>query len=236
MTAMSKVTTGIRVEEEWAIERLIPYEKNAKIHTKEQVKKIANSIVKHGLVNPPHVEPDGSIITGHGRHLALKELGWKTVPVIIRYDLSKAEAAALRIADNKVAEGEIDTNTLHEELRWLDKELDSDLSSLGFDEKELAFLTADLGELRTDFLIDDLALLDEPEEPEEHEKVKSTEDEIAEVDKASTPIDKVLGFKNLTGAESRKLKRFIALIGDRYEGDDAKDSLFKHIDTVMMDG
>lgn len=231
---MSKSVTGLKTAEEWSIDRLKPYKNNAKIHNKDQVKKIAASIVKYGLVNPPHVEPDGDIITGHGRHLALQELGWKTVPVIVRYDLTKAEAAALRLADNKVAEGEIDTNALHEELRWLDKELDSDLSALGFDEKELAFLTADLGELHSDFLIDELSMFGDPVE-EVSEPVRGTEDEIEEADKSSTPIDKVIGFKNLTGTESRKLKRFIALISEQYEGDDAKDSFFKHIDTVMMD-
>ena len=66
-----------KAAEEWSVERLKHYEKNAKVHTDEQVEKIARSILKHGLVNPPHVEPDGSIITGHGRHLALKKLGWK---------------------------------------------------------------------------------------------------------------------------------------------------------------
>lgn len=105
--------------EEWSIDRLIPYTKNAKKHPKEQVSKIARSIREHGLINPPNVEPDGTLITGHGRLLGLKELGWKTVPVFVRYDLSKAEAAAARLADNKVGEGDYDTNILQEELRWL---------------------------------------------------------------------------------------------------------------------
>ncbi|MFR9705124.1 ParB N-terminal domain-containing protein, partial [Aeromonas sanarellii] len=56
--------------EEWDISRLIPYEKNAKKHPKEQIAKIARSIEKHGLINPPNVEPDGTLITGHGRTLA----------------------------------------------------------------------------------------------------------------------------------------------------------------------
>ncbi|HHF3053191.1 TPA: ParB/Srx family N-terminal domain-containing protein [Vibrio alginolyticus] len=223
-----------KAAEEWSVERLKHYEKNAKVHTDEQIEKIARSILKHGLVNPPHVEPDGSIITGHGRHLALKKLGWKTVPVIVRYDLTKAEAAALRIADNKVAEGEIDTNVLHEELRWLEKELDDDLSILGFDDKELAFLTADLGELGDDFL-DDLEEFDAPIEESGH-SVVDEEVETEVIDKASNPIDKVIGFKLLTDSEARKIKRFMALIEDRSESDDSKRALMEHIDEVMMHG
>lgn len=215
--------------EEWDIERLIPYENNAKIHTKTQISKIAASIKKHGLVNPPNVEPDGTIITGHGRHLSLGELGWKTVPVVVRYDLTKAEAAALRIADNKVAEGETDTVKLHEELRWLDKEMD-DLTHLGFDDKELEFLTADLGEVDEDFLLSDLESLGEPMEPGEE---ASTDSEIEEADKSTTPIDKALGFKNLTGAESRKLKRFMAMIVEKTDSSNNQEALFKHIDEVM---
>lgn len=226
---MSKLDKSV---EDWDIDRLKPYEKNAKIHTKEQIKKIATSILKHGLVNPPHVEPDGTIITGHGRTLAINELGWKQIPVVVRYDLSKAEAAALRIADNKVAEGETDTNMLHEELRWLEKELDDDLTILGFDDKELAFLTADLGELDDDYLIGSLGDLSEPDPSTEDSH--DTSHEIDEVDKATTSIDKVLGFKNLTSAESRKLKRFLAVVTEKSESGDTKEALFEHIDEVML--
>lgn len=211
-----------KVLEDWDISRLKPYEKNAKIHTKEQIKKIAASIKRHGLVNPPHVEPDGTIITGHGRHMALmSELGWKVLPVYVRYDLTKAEAAALRIADNKVAEGQIDTNMLHDELRWLDTELD-DLQDLGFDDRELAFLTEDIGSLNEDLLSTDVFSV------APGESFDSTDDVMAKADEARQPITKALGFKDVSTSNARVLSRFMATLKEKY-GDDPEKSLMAFI-------
>lgn len=216
-----------KVLEEWDISRLIPYEKNVKIHTKEQLKKIAASIKEHGLVNPPNVEPDGTIITGHGRHLALmNELGWKKVPVWVRHDLTKIEAAALRLADNKVAEGQIDTTMLQEELSWLNEEMES-LESLGFDERELAFLTEDIGTLDIDLLSESSMF-----EPSAEIAETTSEDLMAKADEAMQPIAKVLGFKNIPTSDARVLGKFIALLKDKYNTEDACSALMSFVKEV----
>lgn len=203
-------TTKERVLEDWDVTRLKPYEKNAKIHTKEQIKKIAESIRAHGLVNPPNVEPDGTIISGHGRLLAITTiLGWKTVPVWVRHDLTKIEAAALRLADNRVAEGQIDTNMLQEELRMLDEQLES-LSALGFDERELAFLTEDIGTLDIDLLTEGTTF-----EPTVASDDVTSEDLMAKADEVMQPVIKTLGFKEITTADARVLSKFMALLKDK---------------------
>lgn len=215
---------GEKAFEEWEISRLKPYEKNAKIHTKEQVKKIAASIKRHGLVNPPNVEPDGTIITGHGRHLALTELGWKSIPVYVRYDLTKAEAAALRIADNKVAEGQIDTNMLHDELRWLESEID-DLKDLGFDARELDFLTKDIGVLDEGLLSADVFSV------EPGSSFDSTEDVMTKADESRQPVAKSLGFKDVSTTNARILSRFMATLKEKF-GDDPEKALIAFIEAI----
>ncbi|TOK02574.1 hypothetical protein CGI28_25470, partial [Vibrio parahaemolyticus] len=81
----------------------------------------------------------------------------------------------------------------------------------------------DLGELGDDFL-DDLEEFDSPIEESGH-SVVDEEVETEVIDKASNPIDKVIGFKLLTDSEARKIKRFMALIEDRSESDDSKRAL-----------
>lgn len=216
-----------KVLEEWDISRLVPYENNAKIHTKEQIKKIAASIKRHGLVNPPNVEPDGTIITGHGRQIALSELGWKTLPVWVRHDLSKSEAAGLRIADNKVAEGQINTSMLQEELRWLEGEMDS-LTDLGFDERELAFLTEDIGTL-------DVAMLSaESLSADDGVSYETSDSMLTKADGATQPVSKSLGFKEITVSDSRALSRFMALLKDKH-GDDPKKAFMSFVNEVLSE-
>ena len=76
------------------------------------------------------------IIKGHGRLLASKKLGLKTVPIIVRDDLSSEQVKAARIADNKLAETDWDMDLLAQELEALEL-MESDLDDLGFDENEL---------------------------------------------------------------------------------------------------
>ncbi len=120
--------------------KLKPYERNIKSHPKEQIEKIARQISEHGFDVPIVVDPAMVIIKGHGRLLAAKKLKLKTVPVIIRTDLSPEQVKAARIADNKVAESEWEMDFLKDEMKWL-KDLDYDLTLTGFDEFD--FLGAD---------------------------------------------------------------------------------------------
>lgn len=90
--------------EHWHPSKLKPYKRNAKNHPPEQIRMIAKLIEKHGFDVPIVVDGKGTIIKGHGRWLAAKELGMETVPVLVRADLTAAAAAEARIADNRVGE------------------------------------------------------------------------------------------------------------------------------------
>ena len=88
------------------IEKIRDYANNPKAHPEGQVKKIAAAIAEFRWDQPIVVDEDLVIIKGHGRFLAAKELGLKTVPVVIADYLTPAQVRAARLADNKVAESE----------------------------------------------------------------------------------------------------------------------------------
>lgn len=126
--------------------RLVPYAMNARTHSEAQVAQIAASIKEFGFVNPVLVQGDFTIIAGHGRVLAAKQLGMKKVPVIVLDHLSERQARALVLADNRIQlNSGWDLEKLGNELSAL-AEQDFDLSITGFDEQELdALLKADAG-------------------------------------------------------------------------------------------
>jgi ParB-like nuclease domain len=70
--------------ERWAIDRLIPYAKNARTHTDAQVAAIAASIREWGWTTPALVGEDGGLIAGHARVLAARQLGIAEIPVMVR--------------------------------------------------------------------------------------------------------------------------------------------------------
>ena len=116
------------------VDKLIPYENNAKIHTKEQVQKIANSIKEFGFTQPLVIGKDKNIIIGHGRLEASKLLGMDKVPCLLVDDLTETQIKMLRIADNKLNESEWDDDLLKEEIEGLiDIGVDIDLEDLGID-------------------------------------------------------------------------------------------------------
>ena len=119
------------------IERLIPYVRNARTHSEDQVAQIAASIAEFGFVNPVLIGADDMIVAGHGRVLAAKLLGLLEVPVIVLDHLSEAQRRALVIADNKIAENAgWDEAMLRAELAALrDDKFDLDL--LGFSDADL---------------------------------------------------------------------------------------------------
>src|SRR5512144_2306971 len=85
----------------WPIERLVPYARNARTHSDEQVAQIAASIAEFGFNAPLLVDSQAGIIAGHGRLLAARKLGLAEVPVIVLDHLSDAQKRAYVIADNK---------------------------------------------------------------------------------------------------------------------------------------
>jgi len=124
--------------ETWAVERLIPYARNARLHSDAQVTQIAASIAEFGFNNPALVGPEGGIIAGHARVLAARKLGHREVPVIVLGHLSENQKRAFVLADNKLAlNAGWDLEMLRLELEAL-AEKDFDLELTGFSEKELA--------------------------------------------------------------------------------------------------
>jgi DNA modification methylase len=133
-TAMAK-----RIEL-WPLDRLIPYEKNPRTHSEEQIVQIAASIAEFGFTNPLLVDSRDGIIAGHGRLLAARKLELSQVPVIVLDHLSEAQKRAYIIADNKLAlNAGWDEELLAAELVELERE-GFDLELTGFSESELAEL------------------------------------------------------------------------------------------------
>lgn len=184
----------------WGIERIIPYDLNAKTHDDGQVKKIAKSIESFGWTQPIVVDSKGVIIAGHGRRLAALSLGMTKVPVWVRDDLDEAAVRALRLADNRVAISNLDTDILQRELASLEFDLDG-----FFDKKELEFLEADLGELNMDAFVTDL-------DAAINEQAEETTASIAAAADKPVAIAKALGFKSIKGADERAVAMFMAQI------------------------
>jgi len=126
--------------EQWPIARLIPYARNARTHSDDQVAQIAASIAEFGFTNPILAGADGVIVAGHGRVAAARHLGLEAVPVVVLDHLSPTQRRALVIADNRIAENAgWDDAMLRVELAAL-KDDDFDLSITGFDADALAEL------------------------------------------------------------------------------------------------
>lgn len=124
----------------WPVERLVPYERNARTHSEMQVAQIAASIVEFGFNAPILVDSNAGIIAGHGRLMAARKLGLPEVPVIVLDHLSETQKRAYIIADNKLTElGGWDAEALSLELKDLQgSEFDLDL--LGFSDREIEAL------------------------------------------------------------------------------------------------
>jgi DNA modification methylase len=146
---------------EVAVDKLIPYAKNSRTHSPEQVGQIAASIKEFGFRNPILVDGVG-IIAGHGRLMAAQKLGLGKVPTIDCSDMTEGQKKAYIIADNKLAlNAGWDNAMLTIELQDLEDE-GFDLTLLGFDDKELnALLQPEI----VDGLTDEDAIPDVPEEP-----------------------------------------------------------------------
>ena len=89
--------------EKWSIDKLIPYARNSRTHSDEQVSQIAASIKEWGWTTPVLVDEDGSIIAGHGRIQAARRLQITQVPVMVARGWTEAQKRAYVIADNKLA-------------------------------------------------------------------------------------------------------------------------------------
>src|SRR3990170_872773 len=127
----------------WPIDKLVPYERNARTHSDSQVAQIAASIAEFGFNSPILVDTNAGIIAGHGRLLAARKLGLTEVPVIILDHLSETQKRAYIIADNKLAElAGWNEEILAAEFADLERE-GFDLGLTGFSNAELEALLAD---------------------------------------------------------------------------------------------
>ena len=111
-----------------AVDRLVPYAKNAKKHDDRQVAAIAGSIREFGFTNPVLIDGQDGIIAGHGRVLAAQKLGLASVPCIRLAHLTDAQRRAYILADNRLAElgGGWDLDMLAAEVEAIDwAELDA---------------------------------------------------------------------------------------------------------------
>ena len=121
-----------------SIEALIPFARNPRTHSDEQVSQIAASIKEFGFTNPILLDGDNGIVAGHGRLAAARLLSFKTVPCTELGHLSDAQKKAYIIADNKLAlNAGWNEELLRLELTDL-KELGANLELVGFDAMELA--------------------------------------------------------------------------------------------------
>jgi hypothetical protein len=119
---------------------LVPYARNARTHSPEQVDQIAASIREWGWTMPVLVDEAGTLIAGHGRLLAAHKLGLETVPAMTAAGWSEAKRRAYAIADNRLAlNAGWDESLLALELSALDAE--------GFDPGLLGFDTAEMDAL-----------------------------------------------------------------------------------------
>ena len=118
--------------QEVTLEKLIPYVNNAKIHSEEQVTKIASSIREFGFLSPVLIDAKYNIIAGHGRVMAAKKLQLESVPCVFIEGLTEAQRKAYILADNRLSDlGTWDMEIAAGEFEEL-RELNFDLSLTGF--------------------------------------------------------------------------------------------------------
>lgn len=147
------------------LNRFRPYPRNARTHSKKQIRQIADSIARFGFTNPVLVDDDAMILAGHGRVEAAKLLGMATVPCLRLSSMSEAEKRAYVLADNKLAANAgWDEDILADELQLVLEDIgEIDIDVTGFSVAEIDMLL-DSGESgpepqdeRDDALLDNLS-------------------------------------------------------------------------------
>ena len=127
----------------WPVEKLIPYARNARTHSDDQVAQIAASIAEFGWTNPILAGADGIVIAGHARLLAARKLRMTEVPVILLDHLTESQRRALVLVDNRLAlNAGWDEEMLRVELVALEEE-GFNLDVVGFTEDEIEDLLRD---------------------------------------------------------------------------------------------
>src|SRR5712664_982231 len=131
------------------IDDLKPDPTNPRLHSKKQIRQIANSIEVFGFIVPILIDRDGKVIAGHGRLLACRELGITEAPTLCLDHLTPAQARAFMIADNRLTEiATWDDRLLAQQLKDLSLlGLDFSLEVIGFEMGEIDLRIASLEDL-----------------------------------------------------------------------------------------
>ena len=145
MTKKTKSWPADKVERR-PINGLIPYARNSRTHSDEQVAQIAASMKEWGWTNPVLVDEDGGIIAGHGRIMAARKLGMDEAPVMVAQGWTDAQKRAYVIADNKLAlNAGWDEEALRIEFDEL-KTMDFNIQATGFSIDEVQALDFESGD------------------------------------------------------------------------------------------
>lgn len=238
--------------QEVTLSKLKPYEKNAKIHGPGQIEKLKDSINEFGFLTPCLIDEDFNLIAGHGRVMAAKELGMKSVPCVFVEGLTEAQRRAYILADNRLGElGEWDMDLVTEELKELE-DMDFNIELTGFDFPE----TEEEVEIKED------EVPEPPEEPitklgdlwqlGEHRLIcgdsTSTDDldKLMGEDKADLlltdpPYNVALGMGGSVDEARKRHRRTdgLVIMNDKMEDDDFYDfllSFYNAASTQMKDG
>lgn len=137
-----------------AADKLRPYPRNARTHSKKQTRQIADSIERFGFTNPVLIDDANMILAGHGRVEAAKHLGMREVPCLRLASMNDAEKRAYILADNKIASNAgWDEDLLASELEFILAEVEEiDIALTGFSVSEVDMIidTAETGPAPTD--------------------------------------------------------------------------------------
>lgn len=167
------------------VDTIKPYEKNAKLHPKEQIEQIKKSIEQFGMDDPIGIWKE-EIVEGHGRLIACKELGMTEIPIIRLDHLTDEERKAYALAHNKLTmNSDFDFNMLDAELA----ELDIDMEQFGFDSLEL-----DENDFGTEF-----NLKDGDREPIQTMSITLSDDQAETINEAISKMKQTDTFKNYEG-------------------------------------
>lgn len=120
-----------------SVSELTANRRNARTHSKPQIKKIANSIKEFGFISPAIIDKDGVLVAGHGRLEAAKSLGMTEIPCLIADHLSPEQLRAYMLADNRIQlDGGWDEEILKVELGEL-SDIGFNIDLTGFDISEV---------------------------------------------------------------------------------------------------
>jgi len=229
MTDQRKITMQDTTIQAWSLDKLKPAENNHKKHSDESTTKLAKSLADIGQIQPVIVDKDGEIIAGHGRWMAAQKLGWEKIKVI-QIPVSRDIAIKARIADNLMSNQNIDNEKLAAELNELiSMDLDFDSSSLILDED-----LAGLHEMnqKSDYGMDENALSKDILE-DSRKFTEENEELMRNADKDLIPIKKLWDFSDVTPAQARTLRDFMAVVIDERPETDPAAALTAWVEEIM---